>query len=49
MGLSQSALSRVVGVDISYKSFSKNGAQLLPQRLAVFAQANTGVEYSPEK
>lgn len=49
MGLSQSAISRVVGVDISYKSFSKNGAQLLPQRLAVFAQANEGVEYSNDK
>lgn len=49
MGLSQSAISRVVGVDISYKSFSKNGAQLLPQRLAVFGQANTGVEYPTEK
>lgn len=49
MGLSASAISRVVGVEITYKSFSKNGAQLLPQRLAVFGQARTGVEYPAEK
>ena len=49
MGLSQSAISRVVGVEMTYKSFSKNGAQLLPQRLAVFGQANEGVSYPNEK
>ena len=49
MGLSKSAISRIVGVDISYKSFSKNGAQLLPQRLAVFGQTSAGVEFSPDK
>lgn len=49
MGLSQSAISRVVGVEMTYKSFSKNGAQLLPQRLAVFGQASEGVTYPNEK
>ncbi len=49
MGLSASAISRVVGVEISYKSFSKNGAQLLPQRLAVFAQADSEYKGSLDK
>lgn len=45
MGLSNNAISRVVGVEVSYKSFAKNGAQQLPQRLAVFAQGNSDIDY----
>lgn len=41
--LTKSAISSIVGTDISFKSFSKNGAQSLPQRLAVFAQVADGM------
>lgn len=49
MGLSHSCISRVTGVDVSYKNFNKGAAASLPQRLAIIGQGNSGIEYSTKK
>lgn len=49
MGVSASAISRVTGVEVSYKNFNAGNAALLPQRLAIVGPGNSGVAYSTKK
>lgn len=49
MGVTASAISRVTGVEVSYKNFNVGAAAMLPQRLAIIGVGNTGVDYSTEK
>ena len=49
MGVSATAVSRVVGVDVSYKNFNSGKAQHLPQRLAVIGVGNTDAVFSTDK
>lgn len=49
MGVSHSSISRVTGVEVSYKNFNKGSASSLPQRLAIIGQGNTGITYSTAK
>ena len=49
MGVTASAISRVTGVEVSYKNFNTGAAAMLPQRLAIIGTGNTGVSYSTDK
>ena len=49
MGVSASAISRVTGVEVSYKNFNAGKAALLPQRLAIVGPGNSGIAYSTKK
>jgi phage tail sheath gpL-like len=49
MGVSPSAVSRVCGVDVSYKNFNIGNASMLPQRLAIIGIGNDNADYSLEK
>ncbi len=49
MGVSASAISRVTGVQVSYKNFNAGAAQMLSQRLAVIGLGNHGVTYGTDK
>ena len=49
MGVTASAISRVTGVEVSYKNFNVGAAAMLPQRLAIIGVGNTGVAYSTDK
>ena len=49
MGVSHSSISRVTGVEVSYKNFNKGAAASLPQRLAIIGQGNTGITYPTTK
>lgn len=49
MGVSASAISRVTGVEVSYKNFNAGKAALLPQRLAIVGPGNSNVAYSTKK
>lgn len=49
MGVSNSAISRVTGVDVSFKNFNKGSAAMLPQRLAIIGQGNDDATYSLSK
>ena len=46
MGVSNSAISRVTGVDVAYKNFNVGKAAMLPQRVAIIGQGNDDVTYS---
>jgi len=48
-GLSNSWITRVVGVDVEFVNFNLGKATLLPQRLAVIGQGNTLSTYSEDK
>ena len=45
MGVSNSAISRVTGVDVAYKNFNIGKAAMLPQRVAIIGQGNDDVTY----
>jgi phage tail sheath gpL-like len=49
MGVSASAVSRVVGVDVHYKNFNSGKAQKLAQRLAVIGVGNSDAVYGTDK
>ena len=49
MGIPASAVSRVTGVDVSYKNFNIGKAQKLPQRVAIIGVGNNNAVYSLEK
>lgn len=49
MGVSGNAISRVTGVQVSYKNFNAGAAQMLSQRLAVIGLGNHGVTYGTDK
>ncbi len=49
MGVSPSAVSRVCGVEVSYKNFNSGRAFMLPQRLAVVGQGNDDSTFSEDK
>lgn len=48
MGLSNSAISRTVGIDVAFENFNLGQAVLLPQRLAVIGQGSSAVTYSTD-
>jgi phage tail sheath gpL-like len=45
MGVSPSAISRVTGVEVSYKNFNAGAAQMLPQRLVIIGVGNDSAVY----
>jgi phage tail sheath gpL-like len=49
MGVSPSAVSRVCGVEVSYKNFNTGKAQSLPQRLAIIGIGNDNATYELKK
>jgi phage tail sheath gpL-like len=49
MGVSPSAVSRVCGVETTYKNFNTGKAQSLPQRLAIVGIGNDDADYSLKK
>jgi phage tail sheath gpL-like len=49
MGVSPSAVSRVCGVEVSYKNFNVGKAQSLPQRLAIIGLGNDTASYGLNK
>jgi phage tail sheath gpL-like len=49
MGVSPSAVSRVVGIEVSYKNFNVGNAAMLPQGLAIIGLGNDGADYSLDK
>lgn len=49
MGVTASAISRVTGVEVSYKNFTVGAAAMLPQRLAIIGVGNAGITYSTDK
>ena len=46
MGLSNSAIGRVTGIDVTYQNFNLGRALFLPQRLALIGQGSSTVTYS---
>jgi phage tail sheath gpL-like len=49
MGVSPSAVSRVVGIEVSWKNFNLGNAAMLPQGLAIIGQGNDSADYSLDK
>jgi phage tail sheath gpL-like len=49
MGVSPSAISRVTGVEASYKNFNAGAAQMLPQRLVIIGVGNDNAVYDTNK
>lgn len=49
MSISNSAISRVTGIDISPKNFNVGGTSYLPQRLAIVGQGNSSLDYDTGK
>ncbi|MBP7735952.1 MAG: phage tail protein [Spirochaetes bacterium] len=49
MGIDQSAISRVIGVDVAFKHFEVGRVMFLPQRVALIGQGNSAKVYSTEK
>jgi phage tail sheath gpL-like len=49
MGVSASAISRVTGVDVTFKNFNSGRAQMLPQRLAIIGVGNDNADYALTK
>lgn len=49
MGVSPSAMSRVCGVEVSYKNFNSGRAFMLPQRVAIIGQANDDAVFALDK
>lgn len=49
MGVAQSVVARVTGVNVEYRNFNLGSAQYLPMRIAVIGQGNTASTYSNDK
>ncbi len=49
MGVSNSAVARVTGIDVQPKNFDNGNAAMLPQRLLIIGQGNDDVLYSTDK
>lgn len=49
MTISASAVARVVGIDTQFKDLRGGNVQALPQRIALFAQGQSGVSFSTDK
>lgn len=49
MGVSASSISRVTGVEVTYKNFNAGAAALLPQRLAIIGPGNSDKTFSTDK
>ncbi|GHU13045.1 tail sheath protein [Spirochaetia bacterium] len=49
MGVQASAVSRVTGVEVSFKNFNIGRAQKLPQRVAIIGVGNDDADYSLDK
>jgi len=49
MGVPASAVSRVTGVEVSYKNFNIGASQKLPQRVAIIGVGNDDAVYSLDK
>jgi phage tail sheath gpL-like len=49
MGVSPSAVSRVSGVEVSWKNFNVGNAAMLPQGLAIIGLGNDSADYSLDK
>jgi phage tail sheath gpL-like len=49
MGVSPSAVSRVCGVEVSWKNFNVGNAAMLPQGLAIIGLGNDNADYSLDK
>jgi phage tail sheath gpL-like len=48
MGLGNSAIARVTGIDVTFKNFNVGQALFLPQRLAIIGQGNSATTYSTD-
>ena len=49
MGLPQNAVARGIGITTTFRDLSGGAARLLPQRVAIIAQGQSGVSYSTDK
>jgi phage tail sheath gpL-like len=49
MGVSPSAVSRVCGIEVSWKNFNMGNAAMLPQGLSIIGQGNDDADYSLDK
>lgn len=49
MGVSNSAVSRITGLETHYKNFNTGNAAMLPQQLAIVGTGNTNASYSLDK
>jgi phage tail sheath gpL-like len=49
MGVSPSAISRVTGVEVSYRNFNTGAAQMLPQRVVIIGVGNDNAVYDGKK
>ena len=48
MGLSNSAIARVTGIDVEFRNFNVGQALFLPQRVALIGQGNSATTYSTD-
>jgi phage tail sheath gpL-like len=49
MGVSPAAISRVTGVEVSYRNFNTGAAQMLPQRVVIIGIGNDDAVYDENK